>query len=69
MIAAAYRVIAVGDSERLIYCGLDGYVALGISINNRSKTKFAVVFESRSGKRYSMAQQDTIIRRLKIKTQ
>jgi hypothetical protein len=62
----AYSVIIVSASERVIYSGRDGYVALDISKQHRSKTKFAVVLQSPSGKRYSMAQQDIMMRRLKM---
>ena len=61
-----YKVIVVSSVENVIYSGLDGYVALDISKQHRGKTKFAVVLESPVGKRYSMAQQDVMMRRLKI---
>ena len=61
-----YKVIVVSGLENIIYNGRDGYVALDISKQHRSKTKFAVVLESPCGKRYSMAQQDVMARRLKI---
>ena len=66
MIAAMYHVIVVSSSERVIYSGLDGYVALDISKRYRNKTKFPVVLESPSGKRYSMSEQNIMMRRLKI---
>lgn len=61
-----YSVIVVSASERVVYCGRDGYTALDISVQHRNKTKFAIVLQTPKGKRYSMAQQDVMIRRLKI---
>ena len=61
-----YKVILVSGSERVLYSGNDGYVALSISKRERAKTKFAVVLQTRSGKRYSVAKQEEIVRRLKI---
>lgn len=61
-----YRVIVVSNSEREIFCGKDGYVALDVSMRERQKTRLAVVLQTPSGKRYSMSQQDKMIRRLKM---
>ena len=61
-----YTVILVGHCEKVVFSGLDGYCALDASKRQRSKTKLAVVLETPSGKRYSMAQQDVMMRRLKI---
>jgi hypothetical protein len=66
MISAVYSVIVVSVSERIVYSGRDGYTALDIAKQHRSKTKFAVVLESPTGRRYSMAKQDIMMRRLKI---
>lgn len=61
-----YQVIVVSGVENIIHIGRDGYVALDVSRRHRQKTKFAVVLQTPSGKRYSMSQQDVIMRRLKI---
>lgn len=62
-----YKVILVGSGfEKELFSSKDGYSALYVSKKERAKTKFAVVLESPSGKRYSMAKQDEMIRRLAI---
>ena len=61
-----YKVIVVSTTERIVYEGRYGYAALDISKQNRDKTKFAVVLQTPSGRRFSMAKQDVMMRRLKI---
>jgi len=63
-----YIVIIVSLTERVVYSGLDGYVALTISKLQREKTKFAVILQTPSGRRFSMAKQDIFMRRLNMES-
>jgi len=61
-----YKVLVISNAERIIYEGRDGYTALDVSKKHREKTKFAVVLQTPSGRRFSMTKQDVMMRRLKM---
>lgn len=60
-----YRVIVVSTTERVIFSGNDGFIALDVSRKYRATTKFAVVLQTPTGRIFTMAKQDIMMRRLK----